>query len=305
MNQKQKAYIYLLITTSAWGSLYVAGKFVVESIPAFTLLFIRYAIGAAILYYVYRRGEVQKIEKKDLKYFFAIGAIGYFSGIGLQLAAIQYCDASLASLINSTNPVVIILVAIPVLKERATLHKVIAVAITMAGAGIIIGNIEGKSAMFGVILSLGAVITWSIASVLVRLVSKKYDSLTITLYGMSTAVVLAFPVSTYELIKNHIGWSVVTPSLIAAILYIGIVCTSLALFLWNKALSLVDAATCSLFYPVQPMVSTLLGVLFLGEIITVNFIIGGIFIIAGILYSILTDMDKSSKIGQRNAEQEP
>lgn len=206
-----------------------------------------------------------------------------------------YCDASLASLINSTNPVVIVALAIPILKEKATAHKMVAIAITVIGAAIIVGNVKGGSAMLGVILSIGAVLTWSLASVLVRFVSRKYNSITITVYGMTMAMVLAIPASIYQLIKAGTTWSMITPGVVATVLYIGIVCTAVALLFWNKALSMIDAATCSLFYPLQPVVSTILGVLLLGEKITANFILGGLLIGGAIIYAILTDCEKSSE----------
>lgn len=289
MKERQKAYLYLIITTAAWGSLYVAGKYVLQSIPAYTLLFLRYSIAVVVLYFIYKKGTHEKVRKDDWKYLIAIGLFGYFGGIGLQLAAIKYCDASLASLINSTNPVAIILIAIPILKEKITLHKVIAVGITMLGAGIIIGHIQGGTVLIGVALSIASVFVWSFATVLVRKVSKKYDTLTITLYGMIVAILCAFPISTYQMISEGTTWSDVTPGIIVAVFYIGIICTSLALFLWNKALSMVDAATCSLFYPIQPFVATLLGALLLREVITINFIAGGILITCGILYAIMMD----------------
>jgi drug/metabolite transporter (DMT)-like permease len=310
MNERQKAYLYLIITTAAWGSLYVAGKYIVQHIPAYTLLFLRYCIAVCILYFLYKKSPHKKVEKGDLKYLMAIGFFGYFGGIGLQLAAIKYCDASLASLINSTNPIVIILLAIPILKEKVTLHKLIAIGITILGAGIIIGHVEGGGVTVGILLSVLSVLAWSFSTVLVRLVSSKYDTLTITLYGMTVAIFCAFPVSAFQIVKDGTTWSDVTPGVVAAVLYVGIICTSLALFLWNKALSMADAATCSLFYPIQPLVSALLGTMLLGEVITVRFIFGGLLIIAGILYSVLmdaktADVKVSGKIGQGNAKEKP
>ena len=310
MNEKQKAYVYLIITTAAWGSLYVAGKYLIQHIPAFTLLFLRYCIAALVLYFLYRKSAHKRVERSDLKYLLAIGFFGYFGGIGLQLAAMKYCDASLASLINSTNPIVIIILAIPILKEKATLHKLIAIGVTILGAGIIIGHVKGGSVNVGILLSVLSVIAWSFSTVLVRFVSFKYDTLTITLYGMTVAIVCAFPVSAVQIAKDGTTWSDVTPGVIAAVLYVGIFCTSIALFLWNKALSMVDAATCSLFYPIQPLVSTLLGALLLGEVITARFLFGGLLIAAGILYAVLMDsktsnMEVSGKVGQRNAEEKP
>jgi len=296
LTTRQKAYIYLLITTATWGSIYVSSKVILESIPAFTLLFLRYLIAVIVLFFVYKKGNHQKLNKEDYKLVIAIGFLGYFLGIGLQLLGTDLCDASLAALINSMNPVIIILMAIPILKERVTLHKIIAIAATLVGTAIIIGYVKGGSELLGVFISIGSVIAWSLYSVLIRHVSVKFDTLTITFYGMLTAAIFAFPVGVYSLIKEQITLSVITPNLVANVLYIGVFCTAFVLLLWNKALSMIDAATCSLFYPIQPFVATLLGIILLGEKITANFIIGGVFIIGGILYAVIMESKVTKEI---------
>ena len=310
MTKRQKAYLYLIITTTAWGSSYVAGKYVMESIPSFTLLFLRYSVAVIILTVLYKRGSHQKIQKGDMKYLLSIGFFGYFGAIGLQLTGVHLCDASLASLINSINPIAIIVMAMLILKEKATLHKIIAVIITILGAAVIIGHIQGGSALLGAVLSVASVLLWSVSSVLIRFVSSKYDTLTITLFSMSVAICCSFIVSTFQIARAGTTWSVITPGFVTSILYLGIVCTFMAMFLWNKSLSMVDAATCSLFYPIQPLVSTLLGVALLGESITLNFILGGIMIAGGILYAVMMDSKApdvkiTGQVRERDAQEKP
>lgn len=72
-----------------------------------------------------------------------------------------------------------------------------------------------------------------------------------------------------------------------SLIYIGVVCTALAHFTWNKSLSMIEAGSCSLFYPIQPMMSVFLGWLFLEEKININFVIGAALIIAGVLISVI------------------
>jgi drug/metabolite transporter (DMT)-like permease len=216
----------------------------------------------------------------------------------------------LASLINSINPIAIIVMAMLILKEKATLHKIIAVIITILGAAVIIGHIQGGSALLGALLSVASVLLWSVSSVLIRFVSSKYDTLTITLFGMSVAICCSFVVSAFQIARAGTTWSVITPGFVASILYLGSVCTFMAMFLWNKSLSMVDAATCSLFYPVQPLVSTLLGVALLGESITSNFILGGILIAGGILYAVMmdsktADVKITGQVRERDAQEKP
>lgn len=214
---------------------------------------------------------------------------GYFLGIGLQLLGNNYCEASLASLINSSNPVIIILMAMVILKERATKRQIFSVCCALAGTVFILGDINGGSSFLGAVLSCGAVLCWSFGSVIVRLISDKYDPLVITFLCMFICSGAALPFSVYHQMANPFNWAKVTPLFVFSFLFIVFISTGLSFLMWNKALSLVSASTCSLFYPVQPLVSSLLGVLLLGEKISATFIVGGALIVFGVLFSVITN----------------
>jgi len=89
--------------------------------------------------------------------------------------------------------------------------------------------------------------------------------------------------SVFEINKQGVGK--ITPEIIAGILFLGIISTALAMFLWNYAFTELPAAVASLTFFAQPVVGTFLGWFFLGEKITSLFILGGILIGAGLLIS--------------------
>lgn len=289
MSSRNAAYLYLILALTIWGSLYVAGKYVLAVIPSFTLLFLRYLIGVSVLLLVYRKKPRSIIDKKDYKYIFLIGFVGYFLSIGFQLLGNHYCAASMASLINSMNPTMIILLAAIILHERITVKKGIAVGITLIGTAVIIGNLGTGNTAIGVVFSFLSMAGWSLNSVLVRLSCQKYDSVTVTIYGMIIGMIFALPASAIELNMVAFPLDQLTPLVILWTLYIGIVCTAGGLLFWNKALERIDATTCSLFYPIQPLASAILGILFLKEVLNLNFIIGSVLIVGGILYAVISD----------------
>jgi drug/metabolite transporter (DMT)-like permease len=85
-------------------------------------------------------------------------------------------------------------------------------------------------------------------------------------------------------IKNQ-GLGEIIIGIIGGILFLGIISTALAMFLWNYAFSQLPAAVASLTFFAQPIVGTMLGWFFLGENITPLFIIGGILIGTGLVIS--------------------
>ena len=290
---KKLAYLYLLITFFAWGSLYVVGKFVLTKIPTFTVCCFRYILAGILLTIILKFRHPKKIEKQDYKYIFLIGFFGYFLAVGSQLLGIKLSNATLPSLINSMNPIAIMVFAAILLKERMTVRKGISIVLAIAGAYVIIGGASVEGYFWGIMASLFALVVWAFISVVVRRVTQKYDALQITAYGSVIAAVCNIPVAGFE-IANTPGITVDFPCVLG-ILYMGIVCTALAYLLWNKSLSMLEASTCSLFYPVQPLVSVLLGFLFLQEAIDRNFIIGAVLIVGGVLLSIIEKKPENIK----------
>jgi drug/metabolite transporter (DMT)-like permease len=286
MNQKLLGYLYVIITMSAWGSTYVVSKFMLGSVPPFTLLLLRYIVAAVLLYIIMMKKGLSKIERQDYKYIFIIGFIGYFIGVGAQFVGTQLSNASMASLINSTNPIFIVLFAVPILKEKITLNKIISITAAVIGAYIIIGGVQGGSMITGIIACIVATTMWSLMSVVSKRATEKYNALTVTTYSIIVAICFTLPVSIYELFTIP-DINLLEPAVILSSLYLGVICTALAFVLWSKSLSMMEAGICSLFYPLQPMVSVLLGWIFLNEKMNISFFIGAILIIAGVMISII------------------
>jgi drug/metabolite transporter (DMT)-like permease len=77
-----------------------------------------------------------------------------------------------------------------------------------------------------------------------------------------------------------------TPGLIGGILYLGVVSTAVAMYLWNKSLALLETGVVSLLFFTQPVVGAGLGAFVLGERLTAGFWLGAALIGAGLILSI-------------------
>ena len=296
---KQKAYIFLSVTTAVWGSLYVVTRIALKTIPPITLLFSRYSIACMILLAICFIGKKNmKIEAEDRKSFLLIGVFGYFIAVGSQVFGTKYAGASVASLVNSMNPIFITLFAVVLLKEKLTLSKVLAGIASLTGVYIILGGAQSTGTTWGVAFSLASVLLWAITAISVRRITKKYDPIVVTTYAIMIATAASLPFAGYEVLLTPHAALFSTVSILC-VLYLGAVCTAIPGFLWNKSLSLVDASTCSLFYPIQPLVSVLLGILFLSEKIDLKFFTGAILIMGGIFYAIY--MEKQGKVVLKEA----
>lgn len=282
--KRKLGYLYLLMVFIIWGSLYVVSKYALATIPPITVLLFRYLISVVVLAILVKKVGFKKIKKEHIKYFIAIGGLGYAVSIAFQLIGTNLMDASLASLINSLNPIAISVLAAIFLGEKLTGRKIISIVISILGVYIILGKGSGNINILGIIASVSSVMLWSTASIVIRKISGEYDPVLIAFYGMLVAIVFILPASIVELQYKPCTFTV---SSVLSVIYLAVVCTAVAHTLWNKSLSMIDASTCSMLYPLQPLTSAVMGVLVLNEKLTLNYIIGGILISLGIVIALV------------------
>lgn len=282
--------IPLLGTFLCWGSLYVVSKIALASIPPVTVLALRYMVAIPALFFLLRyRKALRPVEKKHAGTILAIGFTGYFASFCLQMMGIHRLTGSVSSLLGAMNPVFIPVLAALFLREKLTLSKVMCVAVSMAGVVIIIG-VGGTVDFAGALLMLMSVFLWSTASIIIRRLRGAYDPMQVAMMSMIVALPFTMTWAGIELRTQACSF---TFSAVLAVLFMGIVGTAVAHSLWNYSLSKMDASFCSMFYPLQPLTSSVLGVLVLGERITSNFVLGGMIICCGIVAAVLTGKKKA------------
>ena len=93
----------------------------------------------------------------------------------------------------------------------------------------------------------------------------------------------------------QIAAGAITPAVILGVLYLGVVSTALAMYLWNKSLSLLDAGLVSLLFFAQPVVGAGLGATLLNEQLGLGFWAGALLIGAGLLVAARVEAVKSGR----------
>lgn len=266
-----------------WGSQYVISKAALRTIPPVTLLALRYLVSIPALFIVLRlRKAMKPVDRRDWPILFAIGFTGYFASFCLQMLGINRLTGSLSSLLGAMNPIFIPILAAIFLHERITPAKIACVALSMLGVAVIVG-VGGTADAAGVLLMLASVFLWSSASIIIRRISGRYAPMQIAL----TAILCALPFTgAWSLVELQSAACSFPPESLLAVLYMGIFGTAVTHSLWNYSLRAMDASFCSMFYPMQPLVSAILGVLFLHEAITPGFILGALMICGGIVAAV-------------------
>lgn len=279
------AYLLLLATFFIWGSIYVAGKYSMGVMSPVMVAAGRYLIAFAVMLPVGFKHLKVKIDRQDWKGLFVIGCLGHYLQTVVNMMGVQLIGASTASLINSLNPVSITVIAAILLGERIDAARIVCIVLSVLGTAVITSGATGRAQVAGVLLSLSAIVLWGFASVNMRRLSAKYGAMTVTLYGILISLVFYLPTAVADILLR--GELAITWGAAAAVAYMGVFGTAIGGYLWAKALSLLEAGFCSMFYPLQTLFSALLGAAILGERFQPTFYIGAAIIAVSVAVNCL------------------
>lgn len=286
MSTTLRGAIYGLSAAAIWGGMYVVSDKVLEFIPPFTLLTIRLLLGSLVLALIARRQAFPWPPRRQWLPLLGVGLLGFGVSVGAQFVGTDKSNAVNGSLVTSASPAFILLFAALILREKLTLQRILAVTLATIGVIIIIDPTKAdfsSDAFTGNLAFALAALTWGLFSVLVKQVSKTTDTMMVTLIGFMGGLFITLPAALVELPQRPIG--VIDVPIVLGILYLGVISTAGAMWLWNRSFALVDASLASLFFFAQPLVGAVLGVLLLNQEITAALWLGGLLIGLGVLLS--------------------
>ncbi|MGD0877239.1 MAG: DMT family transporter [Anaerolineales bacterium] len=276
MSKKVLGLLSGLTAAAIWGGMYVVSKVVMQVIPPFSLIVLRLALGILTLAIIVILRKSWKVTHRQFWGIFGVGMVGYGVSLGFQFVGTELSTAANGALVTSATPAFVLLFAALLLAEKITSRRLLALVIATAG---VVAVIDPRNAMvspnffWGNICLVAAALTWALYSVLIRKVTQETDVLTTTLIAFIGGLPVCLPLSGWEVATQ--GFHAVSLGVVGGILFLGIISTALAMVLWNYTFAVLEAGVASLTFFAQPVVGTLLSVLFLKESITPWFIMGG------------------------------
>ncbi|MCL6442992.1 MAG: DMT family transporter [Alicyclobacillus sp.] len=276
--------LYMALAASIWGGMYVVSKMMLTTIQPIELVWLRYVVALVTLSLaMLATKQSWKIHWRHVPLVAVIGLIGYAVSIWTQFLGTKLSTAQMGAMITSSTPAFMVLFGWMFLGEKITFRRALSVGLATIGVLMIVGvgGIRHSYEVGGIILVIAA-LTWALMSVLVKRVPSDYSQLKVTLYAICVATVVLTPMAVPQLTRTPIGmW--LQPSTWGGVLYLGVVSTAGAFFLWNKGLQMVDASSGGLYFFFQPLVGTFLGWLILGEVVGLSFWLGAALILISVM----------------------
>ncbi len=248
------------------GAGIVASRFVLGEVPPLTLAMLRYAVGFLCLL-PFAWGALRLPPRRDLLAMAALG-IGQFGVlIALLNFGLRHVGAAQAAMIFSLFPLLTLLLAAALGRERVTPGLLLGVLLSMAGVALSLlpklGAGPATGALWwGELAIAAAAATGALCSVLYRPYLQRYPTVPVSAFAMlASVVVLALLALTEDWPARVAGLS---GQAWAIVVFIG-VSSGVGYFLWLYALKHESPTRVTVFLALNPVTATLLGAWLLHE----------------------------------------
>ena len=264
---------------------HIVAKVVVRDVEPFTLTLVRSIISTlAMGLILILRGRKPVIRREDYRLVFWLSFLAIPVNQFLFLYGMKYTIPSNAALLYATTPIVVIVFSHYFLKERLTRQKLAGVILGFAGVTIVIFE-RGVSAsmefVYGNVVIFVAVLAWALYTVYGRKMIVKYGAIEASSVTLIAGTLLFIPFGLIPALR--FPYEQLTAANWMQIGYLGVVTSVFAYLLWYYALGRIEAGKVALFANLQPILTTILAVVLLGQGITASFLIGGTIAISGVV----------------------
>ncbi len=277
----QPGILALIGCVTIWGSTFVITKFLMNSIGPFMVIGIRLAISLIVITPIaLKRGFHWKMLcQRDYLMFGLTGVTLYF---GLANTGLNLTTAANAALIQAANPAAVAFLSVLFLKETINFQRGLGITLSIIGVLLVSGipSASGESTLPGNLLMIGSVFAWAVYTIQSRKIPQSVDPLVSTTASFFTGLFWLLPFILWEYAR--LGVPVISPISWLSLVYLGTIASALAYFLWNFALTTVEASQAAPFINLIPIIGLLLSIL-VGETVSALQILGGLIAIFGVL----------------------
>lgn len=275
-----------------WSSAFSSARIIVQDASPLASLSLRFFISGLLGVLIAKAlGQHWRLTRAQWLSVLVFGLCQNALYLGLNFVAMQTVEASLASIIASTMPLIVAAIGWVVLKERLPAQGLVGLALGITGVVIIMGaRFGGEVQVFGMILCVIGALALSIATLVMRGASSGGNLLMIVGLQMFVgAAILAVASAALESIH-------VTPTLRLglAFAYTTLVPGLLATFVWFSLVERIGAVRASTFHFLNPFFGVAIAALILGESLGIWDVIGVFVIALGIL---LVQLSKQKPTG--------
>lgn len=264
LSENAKARLLLIVLCLGWGTAWVTMRMALEEIPPFSMRLGTLSLGALVLT-SFALLQGRKITVVHRRTWIHICMASLFNIVGFSIFtpfAQLSAETSRVAIMVYTMPIWAAMLALPILGERLTSTSITALVLCIAGMSILIAPLAGLGIPVGIMLAIGAAMSWAAGTVYLKWAKLEGDPMAITMWQLVFGlVVIAFCVPVFEggVHLNAGAWS------LFGLIYSGIIGSGLCYFLWFGIVRRLPASTAALGILASPVIGVITAMIVLGE----------------------------------------
>jgi drug/metabolite transporter (DMT)-like permease len=287
-----RIYIYLVLCVLFWSGNFILGRFIKDDISPIELSFYRWSFVFIFLSPIFIK-SFSKIINAIKSHFIVLFTLSFLGIAGFNLVlytGLRYTTATNALIINSTIPIIIIILSFIFFKQKTTLMQNIGIFLSTFGVLYLVlkGDIQSILNLefnIGDILLLISALIWGLYVIILRFKPKELNGIELLVILVFLGVLILLPIYLYfhtdiqrdiYLIKNHYY----------VFGYISIFASILSFYFWNKGIEVIGANKTGQFIHLMPLFGIILAYIFVDESLAIYHIVGGFLIGLGIYLSL-------------------
>lgn len=293
MLKTQRVYFLLALCVLFWSGNFVIGRYVKADISPIEMAFFRWFFTLIFISPAFLFLDIKKvfnIVKKNFLIISILSLLGITIFNTIVYTALQTTTTTNALLINSTTPLIILVLSYFILKTKITLIQILGIFISTFGVVFLVLKADSQTLLtlnfhegdFWIIVSSTV---WALYSVLIKFKPKELNFIELFVCTVVLGFIYFLPLYLYQgyslsseivLFKNY--W----PFFIYVSVFTSIICY----YLWHYGIDKIGADKTGQFTHLMPIFGSILAFIFLGEVLEYYHIIGGLFIAIGIYLSL-------------------
>lgn len=286
MLKNYRLILALVSVALIWGTTFLGIRVAVETIPPWFVAGIRQMLAAVILAIILlSKKQLTWIGWKSLRIQIILSTLMLIVFNGLTTVAETHITSSLASLVSASSPLLIFIGSVMVGLQKFTYRALAGVLLGFIGIVFIfwdaIKDLANPDYRFGIILLFVGIFGWAAGTIYSKKIHYQSSNIFLNLFYQFlfagvVQIIIAFAAN--ETFALHF-WSYRS---IAATVYLAAFGSVAGFFGFNYALKRISATQVSLLTYINTIIAITLGWLFLGETISLKFIIAAVLIITGV-----------------------
>jgi len=278
------ALLVLALINVIWGAMFPFVKPALEVIPPFTFALLRFVVATAVFVPIAGRQALALLRGSDGRRLALMGILGMCITQVSQALALKLSTASDISLLITTTPLWIALLARLWLGERMSRRGALGFGLAIVGMAFILwprdGGDLGSQRIVGDLVCIITTVAWACYNVMGKDVMERHSPVAATAACVFVGTPCIVPFAAYELISGQTPHF--TLAAVGGVLYAGLLVTALGFVVLFWTLARVRANQVAALMYLQPLAGVLIAWALLGERLTPLFFAGAVPVFAGV-----------------------